>query len=248
LTCVLAIANQKGGSGKTTTAVNLGAALAERGRAVLLVDLDAQASASAWLGCRNLHDGLVDVFTGDARLTDLAQFTCVERMRSGLTEPGDTAVAQAIDPHHALRRAIPEGGRYDYLLFDCPPALGHVVIAALAAAEQLLIPVAAHAMELDGLAAVHRTAEAVRSRMNPALELRVLACRVDARTRLAGEVVEALRSRLGPAVLSTVVRENVRVAEAPSHEQPVLSYAPLSAGAQDDRAVAAELEAVSIRA
>jgi chromosome partitioning protein len=239
----IAVVNQKGGSGKTTTAVNIAAALAERGEHVLLVDLDAQGSASAWLGTCRLDDRLLDVFIADAMLTDLARDTAWPRLSlvAASANLRDVAVAHAVDVHHALRRALPPPGRFDRVVLDCPPALGHVVIAALAAADMALVPVAAHAMELDGLAAAHRTITTVRQRINPDLALRVLACRVDHRTRLAGEVVATLRERLGAAVLTEVIRENVRVAEAPSHGLPVLGYAPRSAGAQDYRAAAAEL-------
>lgn len=247
---VLAIANQKGGSGKTTTAVNLGAALAEQGRRVLVVDADPQASASAWLSHQELDDRLLDVFVDDRNLADAAVPTGIRGLMLVPASPNlrDLAIADAVDVHQALRRALPPADAFDFVLIDCPPALGHVVIAALAAADEVLVPVAAHAMELDGLAAVHRTVMTVRRRMNPHLSLRVLACRVDARTRLAGEVVKTLRDRLGDAVLATVVRENVRVAEAPSHQQSVLTYAPTSAGAQDYRAVARELTEVRVDA
>lgn len=246
----IAIANQKGGSGKTTTAVNLAAALAERGERVVLVDLDAQGSASAWLGASELDDRLLDVFLADAAIHAIAQPTACSGLALVRASASlrDLALVHAVDVHNALRRALPTSATSDTVILDCPPALGHVVIAALAAADVVLVPVAAHAMELDGLAAIHRAIDTVQRRINPSLTLRVLACRVDHRTRLAGEVVAALRERLGARVLDTVIRENVRVAEAPSHAQPVLTYAPASAAAQDYRAAAAELIEVSLNA
>ena len=238
---VVAVANQKGGSGKTTTAVNLAAAAAELGRRVLVVDADPQGSASAWLGVRHLDDRLLEVFCHDTGLAGLAHATGVSGVRLVPASPNlrDTTVAEVVGVHQALRRALPPPGTYDVVLIDTPPALGHVVIASLAAADVVVVPVAAHALELDGLAAVHRTTATVQRRINPELRLRVLACRVDARTRLAREVLDTLRDRLGDAVLATVIRENVRVAEAYSHEQPVLAYAPASAAAQDYRAALA---------
>jgi chromosome partitioning protein len=153
----------------------------------------------------------------------------------------DTRIVQAVAPHQAIARALEDLDGFDEVVLDCPPALGHVVVAALSAADVALIPVAAHAMELDGLAAVHRTVDAVTRRVNPSLRRRVLACRVDRRTRLAHEIVSVLRERLGGEVLEAVVRENVRLAEAPSHGQAITVYAPTSSGAEDYRAVATEL-------
>ncbi len=242
---VIAVTNQKGGSGKTTTAVNVAASLAERGRRVLLVDLDPQASASRWLGADELDDRMLEVFEQDASLTELAASTSLDRVDLIPASPNliDTRVAHTVDSHHALRRALKGLHEYHEVLLDCPPALGHIVISALAAADRALIPVAAHAMELDGLAAIYRTIHAVTRRINPQLERVVLACRVDGRTRLAREVVATLRARLPDDVLREVVRENVRLAEAPSHRQPITVYAPTSAGAEDYRAVAVALAA-----
>jgi chromosome partitioning protein len=240
---VIAVANQKGGSGKTTTVVSVAGALAAAGHQVLVVDADPQGSASAWLGQRDPDDRLLDVFLEDAGLLGLAEPTVVPRLHLVPASPNlrDTAIAHAVDVHHALRRALPSGALFEFVLIDCPPALGHVVIAALAAADEVLVPVAAHAMELDGLAAVHRTITTVRQRINPDLQLRVLPCRVDGRTRLAKEVVATLRDRLGQDVMPCEVRENVKIAEAPSHEQPINLYAPSCAAAHDYRAVAAVL-------
>ncbi|MBA2576675.1 MAG: ParA family protein [Euzebyaceae bacterium] len=172
-------------------------------------------SASAWLGVHQLDDRILDVFH-DARLDALARRHVLDEpvARAGVTESarpchhGDSGRAPRVAP------GTPRREDFDVVVLDCPPTLGHVVIAALAAADEALVPVAAHAMELDGLAAVHRSITTVQRRINPNLRLRVLACRVDHRAR-ATEVVDALRARPGEAVLSTVVRENVRVADAP---------------------------------
>lgn len=237
------MANQKGGAGKTTTAVSVAAAWADGGRRVLVVDLDPQASASRWLGDGELDDRLLAVFEEGACLAGLAEPSGHPGVGLVPASPNlvGTRIAETIAPHHAISAALEGLEGCDDVVLDCPPALGHVVVSALAAADTALIPVAAHAMELDGLAAVYGTVDAVRRRVNPRLRRSVLACRVDRRTRLAHEVVSTLRAALADEVLDAVVRENVRLAEAPSHGQAITSYAPSSTGADDYRAVAAEL-------
>jgi chromosome partitioning protein len=133
-------------------------------------------------------------------------------------------------------------GRWDYVLLDCPPTLGVLTVNALAAARELLVPVEAHVMALSGLAQLLHTVEVVKERLNPKLAISgILACRVDARTRHAREVVERLRERSGNLVYKTVIRENIRLAECPSFGQPITQYDPRSAGAADYRALAAEV-------
>lgn len=244
----IVVVNQKGGSGKTTTAVNLAAALGELGKRVLVIDLDPQASASAWLGVTDEGRGLLDVFTNNGNVADLVRqsptaagvdvvpasswLATAERALAG--EVGAELVFQK-----ALRR-LPE--RWDFVFVDCAPALGLLTVSALAAVREVLVPVEAHVLALAGVAALVRTVDVVRERLNPALMLSaILACRVNTRTRLAEEVLEALRAQFGKVVLRAVVRENVRLAEAPSHAKPVTVYDPRGHGAEDYRAVAREL-------
>lgn len=243
----LAVTNQKGGSGKTTTAVNLAAALGERGLRVLLVDLDPQASASAWLGVKDGGRGLLDVLTANVNLADIVQGTEAEGVdvapasawlasaeKTMAGEPGAELVFSK-----ALHR-LPAS--WDYLLVDCPPALGLLTVSALAAVDEVLVPVELSPMALAGVARLVETVELVRARLNDRLELaHLVACRVDTRTNLSRDIVAALRQRFGDKVLAAVIRETVRLREAWSYGQPVTVYDPHGAGAEDYRAVAAEL-------
>jgi chromosome partitioning protein len=210
------------------------------------VDLDPQGSTTRWLGDGALDDRLLEVFEDETRMGEMVEESSHPGVWLVPASPNlvDVRIAQTVATHQAIGRALEGLDGFDEVVLDCPPALGHVVVAALAAADTALIPVAAHAMELDGLAAVYRTVDAVTRRVNPALRRRVLACRVDRRTRLALEVVSVMRRRLNGEVLQAVVRENVRLAEAPSHGQAITVYAPDSTGAVDYRAVAQELATV----
>jgi chromosome partitioning protein len=246
----LALANQKGGSAKTTTAVNLAAALGERGLRVLLLDLDPQASASQWYGLASTERGLFEVLLGQGSLTALARPTVVPGVDLVPASPWlvgvDKALAGEIGAETLLRRqveALP-ADRWDYLLIDCPPSLGLLTVSALAAVQAVLVPVEAHVMALQGLAQLLQTVEVVQARLQPTLTIAgILACRVHARTRHAQEVVEELRRRFGALVYQVVIRDNVRLAECPSFGCPITHYAPRSPGAEDYRALAAEVMA-----
>jgi len=244
----LATVNQKGGSGKTTTAVNLAAALGESGRRILLIDADAQASASRWLGCRDGGRGLYDVFVGDAGLAGNIRSTDVPGVElipsSGTWLAGaDRVLANRAGAETILRERIGElGNEWDYLIIDCPPALSILTINALTAVEELLVPVETHIMALDGLVALLQTVAMVQERLNPGLRIAgIVACRFDSRTRHGGDVVNELRQRFGDNVHATVIHENVRVAECPSFAQPVTRYDTRSTGAADYRALAREI-------
>ncbi len=245
----LAIASQKGGSGKTTTAVNLAAALAEDGRRrVLVVDLDPQASASAWLAVQDEGRGLVEILEGKSSLAELARETDapgVDLIPSGPALAGaEKALAGKVGAEVRLRRAFVRlpSERWGFVLVDCPPALGLLTVSALAAVREVLVPVEAHVLALAGVTALLDTVEGIRELLNPGLAVTgILACRVDSRTNLARDVVETLRERHGRVVFSAVIRENVRLAEAPAACKPITLYAPTSPGAEDYRSAAAEL-------
>lgn len=252
MTRTIAITNQKGGSGKTTTAVNLAAALGEAGKRVLLVDLDPQGSATMWLGVQRFERSVHDLFTRGVSIGDVtiavtsapgvalvpagAQLTQAERNLGGDFE--------ALGTLHRAFDALP-GGSYDVVLVDCPPAVAFLTPAALLACRELVIPVEARAMALQGLAGLlDRVKRMAAPPFNHAPSIAgILPCRVDARTNLSREVVDALRGnpQIGALVFETVIRENVRLAEAPSYALPITLFAPNSPGAADYRAAAAEL-------
>lgn len=251
---VITLSNQKGGSGKTTTAVCLAAALAERQRRVLVVDLDAQANATKWLGTdpRALgpQDGTFGVLTSSTSLAGTIRETASGvdlAPASPYLVGAEKALASDPAPQFILRSALEQLRRersYDYVLVDCPGALGTVTVGALTAADGVLVPVPAQVLSLEGLAQLLQTIQTVRDRLNPSLVIAgILICRFDARTRLASDVAEAIRQRFAGETLQTVIRENVKLAEAPGFAQPITQYAPQSAGAEDYRTLAGEIEA-----
>ena len=244
--------NQKGGAGKTTTAVNMAAALGELGKRVLLIDLDPQHSASDWLvgrnGDRREDRGLYDCLVNNETITnhvDQTNAAGVELVPSTDWMLGvDKALAMEAGAEAILKETLEElpEDRWDFVLLDCPPSLGFLSVSALVAADEILVPVEAEYMALSGLASLLRSVERVQRRLNPALSLSsVLVCKVDARKNLTKDVISALSGRFAGILLNSVVRDNVRLAEAPSFGEPITTYAPKSAGAEDYRAVAKEL-------
>ncbi len=244
----IAILNQKGGSGKTTTAVNLAAALGAKKRRCLVIDVDPQGSASHWYGVVTEEKGLFEVLVNDGNLADNIYKTDAENVDLIPSTPwlvgADKALASEVGVETILRQAIEKlpSAEWDYLFFDCPPNLGVLTINALTAAKEILIPVEAHVMALTGLAQLLKTIEMVQSRLNGDLKIcGILPCRVDFRTRHCQEVVEQLKARFGEAVFLNGIRENVRIAECPSFHQPIHTYDRRSIGAKDYFRLADEL-------
>ncbi len=250
VTRIYAFANQKGGVGKTTTAVNLGAALAEANRRVLLVDADPQANATSSLGLdpaaltESLYDALI-------RKRPLAEII-IPSLHSGLeVAPSAPALAGAevelvslLAREFLLRRAL-EGaaGRYDYVLIDCPPSLSLLTINALTSAtDGVIVPIQCEYLALEGLGRLWHTIQLVRESLNPALYISGMVLTMyDPRTNLAGQVVNEIRTHFPDQAFRTVIPRSVRLSEAPSYGQTILAYAPNSTGAQAYRALAQEL-------
>ncbi len=243
----VAIVNQKGGSAKTTTAVCLAAALVERGRKVLLVDLDPQGSASAWCGVKVSGREFLEALLDRTDLGPLVQPspTRIDLIPCGLSFAGlERVVAGEPGAETLLREAVSGMSElWDYVLYDCPPSLNVASINALVAADVALVPVEAHVLSLEPLARLLDTVERVRQRLNARLRVSgIVACRVDNRTNHGPEVLKLLREKFGSNVYNVSIRENIRLAEAPGFKQPITQYDPHGRGADDYRQLAAEFD------
>jgi len=249
---VIAIANQKGGCAKTTTVVNLAACLAARGYSVLVVDLDSQANATNWLAGSVSTQGSWQTFTTREDLTKLIISTSIPSVSllAGSRELSnlEKALAGELSVETILKRRLSKLGHdvFDYVLIDTPPTLGLITLNALAAAQDLLIPLTTHVMSLSGVAQMFRTVEQVTEVLNPNLNvLGLVASRVDLRTRHAKDVLSTLAERFGDKLLKSYIYENVRLAEAPSFQQSILTYNPSSTAAQNYRDLADEVIALT---
>ena len=240
----IAVVNRKGGSGKTTTAVSLAAALAERGLSALLIDLDPQASASAWLGEASDYRGLFDALVGTRDLGDLAARTTVPGLDLVSSSPWLVTAEQtlrgdmSVGVFRAIDRLRPD---WDVVIVDCPPSLSYLAVGALMAVREVIIPVEAHSIALPGVASVVREMGRIQSDLNPHLRSPVIvACRVN-RTIHARQVVEELNRVYGWRVARASIRESIRLAEAEAARLPITTYAPDSGASLDYRLLAEEL-------
>jgi chromosome partitioning protein len=243
---VYALANQKGGVGKTTTAINLAACLAEAGERTLVVDLDPQANATSGLGERANGSSSLDLLDGIPlpRLARPTRFARLDLVPARAELAGAAVeLSRRGDGERYLADALTSAtDDYAFVFVDCPPSLGPLTVNALAAADRVLVPVQAEYYALEGLAQLVGSVELVRSRLNPRLALGgVLLTMVDRRTRLAADVAAEVRRHFGELVFRASVPRSVRVAEAPSHGLPVTAYDRASAGADAYWKVAREL-------
>lgn len=246
---IIAIANQKGGVGKTTTAINLSACLAEAGQQVLLVDFDPQGNATSGVGLEKdyVDKTVYELLVGECQVQDCL----VKHVQDHLdVMPSDVDLAGAeielldIDGKESLLKKYLDEIKenYDYIIIDCPPALSLLTINALTAADTVLIPIQCEYYALEGLKQVLKTVELVKKKLNPKLETEgVVFTMYDARTNLSLEVVESVKNNLDQNIYKTIIPRNVRLAEAPSHGMPIHLYDSRSTGAESYRLLAAEV-------
>ena len=241
----IAIANQKGGVGKTTTAINLSACLAEAGQRVLAIDFDPQGNATTGLGLEKeqIEDTVYELLLGDCTLEDCLMRDVQENLD---VLPSDSNLAGAeielldVENKESVLNGYLETIRdqYDFIIIDCPPSLSLLTINALVAADTVLVPIQCEYYALEGLSQVLRTIGLVRKKMNPSLELEgVVFTMYDARTNLSLQVVENVKQNLNERIYKTIIPRNVRLAEAPSHGMPINLYDSRSTGAESYREI-----------
>jgi chromosome partitioning protein len=246
---VFVIANQKGGVGKTTTAVNLGAALADLGHRVLILDLDPQGNATTGVGidARNFDTSMYDVLLHDLPLEECMEATSIKNLfivPSTLDLAGaEIELVPVFSRELRLRRAIDAvKEEFDFIFMDCPPSLGLITVNGLAAASEVMVPIQCEYYALEGLGQLLRNVDLVRANLNPTLEVSTIVLTMyDARTKLAEQVADDVRAHFGPIVCKAVIPRSVRISEAPSFGEPVTVHDPSSRGAIAYRALAREV-------
>ncbi len=247
---IIAIANQKGGVGKTTTAVNLSAALAEAGKKVLMTDLDPQGNTTSGLGCRvNERNSVYDAMMGRTPLAECIQKTEIKKLRligADIRLAGAEVELVSVNDREFYLKRLLNAVRddYDYIFVDCPPSLSLLTLNAMAAADTVLIPIQCEYYALEGVTSLMNTIQRVKRTFNPRLEIEgILLTMLDGRTNLGLQVVDQVKKHFKKAVFATMIPRNVRLGEAPSHGKPINIYDPKSTGAMAYQALAKEVMA-----
>lgn len=249
MTHIIAIANQKGGVGKTTTAVNLSAALAEAGKKVLVVDMDPQGNTTAGFGIekteleKTVYDMMIDECTAKEAVIN-TQYQNLDVLPSNIDLSGaEIELLEVDDKEYILKKGIASiKKKYDFIIIDCPPALSILTINALTTADSVLVPIQCEYYALEGLSLLIHTIDLVKERLNSRLYIDgVVFTMFDSRTNLSNQVVENVKENLTSRVYDTVIPRNVRLAEAPSFGMPIIEYDDKSAGAESYRKLAQEV-------
>jgi chromosome partitioning protein len=247
----ICIANQKGGVGKTTTSVNLAAALAELGRQVLIVDMDPQGNASSGLGIKryeNQESNIYQVLIGEKPIRETIQTTQVQGLNIIPANPdlvgAEIELVDMPQREYRLKSALSEfQDKYHYIFIDCPPSLGLLTVNSLSAAETFLVPLQCEYYALEGLSQLLNTAGLIKKSLNPALRIEGICLTMfDARNNLSHQVVAEIQSHFGDKVFQAIIPRNVRLSEAPSHCQTIFQYDPKSLGAKKYKELAVELD------
>lgn len=243
---VIALANQKGGVGKTTTAINLSASIALLGRKVLLLDADPQANATSGLGFDIELDGIYECITGTKTPSEVilksADVKNLWVLPSSIDlVAADTELPKMENAHHVMKRIVDEvRDRFDYIFVDCSPSLGYTTVNILTAADSVLIPVQCEYLALEGLSKLLNTVKKVRGSLNPALEIEGFLLTMYMRNRLNNQVATEVREHFGNLVYDTIIQRNIRLGEAPSHGKPVMLYDAAAVGSANYLTLAKE--------
>ena len=246
---IIAIANQKGGVGKTTTAINLSACLAEAGQKVLTIDVDPQGNTTSGLGIdkNSVENTIYELILGEVNIQDAILETEFDRL-SIIASNVNLAAAEIeligiSEKEYILKRAVDQvRDNYDFVIIDCPPSLNMLTINAMTTADTVLVPIQCEYYALEGLSQLIHTIELVRDRLNPNLEIEgVVFTMYDARTNLSLQVVENVKDNLNQTIYKTIIPRNIRLAEAPSHGLPINLYDPRSTGAESYMMLAEEV-------